>query len=342
MATEAKRSPSTEDILRKVRGLIAKANSSEFDAERETFMKAADNMMEKYAIEMWMLEQSANAGKTKLITKKVFDMEWWSDLGNLHFDAKSYVWWLFEACVRHTRCYTSWSTISYQRNEDGKTDRKITVYGLSSDLGYLDMLFTDLFIQLFSKIRPQYDPKKSLGENVMVAKEAGMKYRDVCIWLGHPEWVDSAGKVIPTHGRQILKAYKEHLATLGKTPEDMVTVHPDAYAISYTREFYGAISSRLLALRKESLESSGDNSMALAVRDIRDQAQEALWEDYPNLRPHPADCSCKACVAARKPVKYRGGHQYIAAAGKAGHQAGSEARIVSNDPKLRTPGKLDK
>ena len=325
-----------EDILRKVRGLYAKANSTDFEAEREAFMAKADQLMEAYAIETWQLETGEDAEKAKLIVRRDFDMQWFRDLDGIHWDARSNVWHLFMGCVRHCRCQTSVNLFSTST---------IPVYGLQADLDYLDLLFTDLFIQLFAQLKPKYDENKSMGENIMVAKEAGMKYTDIAVWLGHPEWREMVygdrgyGHWKTCDNGKMLREYKKYLKSIGKSPRDVVSAHPDAWAISFTQAFWLRVTNRLRN-QVEQRESTNTGSMALVLRDIAQMALEALWADFPDLKPHPSDCPCKQCTGKRKPVKYRGGHRINEAAYARGGAAGDAARIVSNDPKLRTPGQI--
>lgn len=340
-----------DDILRKVRALIAKASSTDFPEEAEAFRRKADALMEAYAIETWMLETGKDETKARLIKTVAMDMQWWADLKDLEFDARSNVWYLFTACVKHCRCVADWSTRDYRANT-------VRVYGMSSDIAYLDLLFTDLFIQLFDKIKPKYDPNRSLGENVMRAKEAGMKYIDIAVWAGHPEWreMTHTGGYKTCDGGKMLREYKKHLEGLGKSPRDVVTVHPDNYRLSYTYSFYAEISKRLRAMRDD--RAGGQTgSTALALRDIEDLAREAMYEDFPELRPHPEDCDCDSChrcddpectrtgcVARRKPVKYRGpqGRRMVGAGLVAGKDAGEKARIVTQSEGLRSTQELSK
>lgn len=309
----------TDDILRKVRALIARANSTTFEAERETCLAKADEFMEKYAIELWMLETKQN--HSRLIVKKVLDFSWYADLRGLDRDARSEIWSMFNSCVRHCRCVTSWTTVEY--TSEGKF---ITVYGLESDISYLDLLFTDLITQMFSKLRPKYDPALSMGHNIAVAKAAGMKYADIAIWMGREDWVRNGRPI--DHGI-MARAYKEYAMT---NDEDWITMSPKTYQYSYVSAFASRIRTRLADMLKQRDEPT-DNHMALVLRDIRDQAMEAFYLDYPEMRPHPSDCKCKECTKKRKPVKYRE-RQYSYVAGSKGTRAGDDARIVSRDPSL--------
>lgn len=326
-----------EDILRKVRGLIAKAQGTEFEGEREAFMAKADALMEAYAIEEYMLATGEDESKARLIKRRDFDMGWWRQLYGIDHDARNCVYWLFNTCVKHCRCMTSVQAWSF-------TSNTAAIYGTEADLSYLDLLFTDLFTQLFAKIKPAYDSDKSMGENVLVAKEAGMKYTDIAVWLGHPEWVvpNGTGGTKTADNGKMLREYKAFLKSIGKSPRDVVSVNPKAYQYSYCYGFYATVAERLRMMRGDrEVEHTGD--MSLALRDIEDLAREAMWDDFPELRPHEDDCQCEQCKARRKPVKYSGrqGYQLVSQGYGAGKGAGQTARIANQNSGLGRTKELD-
>ena len=327
----------TSDILEKVRALLAKAASTQFEGERETFLAKADELMEKYAIEEVMLLQKDDS-KAKLVERKQMDISWWFALKELDHDSRSEIYWLWEACVRHCRCFGGQFSV-YDMGT-----KTVAVFGLPSDLSYLDLLFTDLLQQMVLHIRPQYDNNKSMGENIAVAKAAGMKYADIAIWMGKPEWVQEVYNsqkrkmdYKPVDHGIMARAYKEFVKEAG---QDWITVRPATYLWSYIESFTMAVRVRLYNIQQaREGRSEQTGSMALALRDIKEQAMEAFYEDFPDLRPHPADCTCSDCKRKSKPVKYRerkgselGRHH--------GSVAGRDARIVSNDPALRQRKRL--
>lgn len=303
--TEEKR----ESMLRKVRALYAKANSTEHEGERAVFMAKADQLMEAHAIETWMLEAGKDDEQSKLVVKRSFDMSWWSELGDLPHDCKSQVWHLFASCAKHARCYVSANGIWQSGG--------CPVWGLEADLDYLDFLFTDLFVQLFAKIRPAYNPDKTLGENVMIAKEAGMKYTDIAVWCGHPEWRIPNGtggwKSSPTN--KMLSSYKSHLKSIGQSPSDRVTVHPHTYAYSFLSAFTVTIRKRFEDM-SASTASTRVGGAELVLRDIREQAQSAAFSEFPAWAKHSG-------------LSRSGGGRKLSTQGYAsGGNAGKDARIA--------------
>jgi hypothetical protein len=91
--------------------------------------------------------------------------------------------------------------------------------------------------------------------------------------------------------------------------------------------------------------------MEIALRDIEQVIKESVWEAYPDLRPHPANCQCDnchfvkcvdpkctrpRCVAARKPVRARSvkAPKIDYAARQAGREAAAKVNL-SNSPSER-------
>lgn len=313
-----------ESVLQKVRALLAKAASTEFEGERQVFMQKADELMERYAIDQVMLEHAKDSTKARLVERRRMEINWYYQLKDIDRDARSEIYWLWIACVRHCRCVGG-EFNTYERIDGAPV---VSVYGIPSDLMYLDLLFTDLMSQMVAKLRPSYDPDKTMGYNIAVAKAAGMKYADIAVWMGREDWVVNGRPV--DHGI-MARAYKQHVEEHG---QDWITVRPGTYQWSFVEGFCRTISSRMYQMRKlRTAETDSTGPMALALRDVLDLAKEELWNDFPNLRPHPEDCQCKTCTAKSKPVKYR--ERGISLAGNnAGRVAGQNARITQPGERL--------
>jgi hypothetical protein len=327
-----------EDMLRKVRALLARANGTDSEAERQSCLNKADQIMEAYAIETWMVE-SGDEEKAKLIVRKDMDVSWFYQFRGIPSEVRNELYWLWTACIRHCRCFTvlgTWDT-------RGET---MAVYGLESDLSFLDLLFTDLFQQVSKKIKPDFDPKLSLGMNCVIAKEAGMSWEQIAYWAGMPELVTRKTVYTERYGgggyvervnvsSKLVTAYKAELKRMGREGE-RITVHPSTWAVNFMDGFCTTIKRRLREMETNTAESRSTGSgMELAIRDIRKQAEESLYQDFPDLRPHPVDCPCKTCVAARKPTRRRSvsrGRQIDWAAQTKGSQAGEQATIRTNSP----------
>lgn len=345
-----------EDILRKVQGLLAKAMSTPFEAEADTFRAKANELMDRYRLEQWEIAQ-VEAGKARSSLKPIrrdIIIEWWY---TEKFAFKQALWTVFDECARHCAVVVANTKVN-------AATRGIPAYGLESDLSFLEMLFTDLYIQMADKIKPEFKPDETLGSNVYRAKEAGMKYKQIAIWAGHPEYITTVMRYDKSRGYDVpkteisgilIREMKKHAKAHGLEVHKVINL--DAYVEDFCSSFAWAVKTKLKAMRTG--ETSDANSMALAIRDITDLSREEMWDDFPDLRPHPADCQCDRChffkctdpdcqrtkcKEARKPVRY-GRTRYrssVPAAQARGAQAGQSARIIGKSEGLGKRGEIDK
>lgn len=270
-------------LLKKVRALIAKADSTNFPEEAETFRAKADEMMAQYTLAAWEVEAGQEESRPKPISRD-FDTSWyWGS----HGGAK---WQLFYSVAYHCRCKVVY----------WKGSRVTPIVGLPADLDYLDMLFTQLLLEMAKRIEPKPDPKKTPEENAYALRAAGVRWPrttqlmyeigQVKIPRGHQEdyWgnlIDEATPFsrLPERTRQTMKnklaqQVRNHRRAEGL--EDYTEIHPAVYQRSFVQGFVSEIGSRLRALRREEgrEESGTDNSLALAVRDIREVVAEVVEE----------------------------------------------------------------
>lgn len=136
------------------------------------------------------------------------------------------------------------------------------------------------------------------------------------------------------------RIYLKRLKDTGRAGE-RIQINPKTYQWSYVRGFCTAIKARLRDM-DASRSNTRTGGMDLAIRDIRDQARDAMYDDFPDLRPHPDDCPCESCQTKsknKKALKPRYRLSSTQGVG-AGSTAGASARIVTNDPKLGGQGKL--
>jgi hypothetical protein len=280
-----------DDILRKVRHLLTRANHPATpEPERESCLVKATQLMDAYAIEQW---EAAQAGEEKSSLKperRQIDVEWWF---KERYAIRSALWTVFRECSRLCRVVYNSGTIDYQTYE-------LPVFGLGSDIDYMQMLYTDLFMQMSAKVKPKFDPNKSLGENVYNAKEAGMKYKHIAVWAGHPEWVtkkyrQSSGKYVTEVNGILIREMKKFAKQAGLEVHKEISL--DAYIEDFCSAWATEVQRKLQTLRTGEPTETG--SMALALRDITELAKELMWDEFPELRPHPPECDCDSCHAMK-------------------------------------------
>jgi hypothetical protein len=116
-----------ERILSRVRALLAKAESTTFPAEAETFTAGAQALMARHSIDHALLASSAPGGGEKITGRRI-------GVENPYESAKAV---LIDAVARANRCRSVWS------QHLGFT----TVVGYPADLDAVELLFTSLLVQ---------------------------------------------------------------------------------------------------------------------------------------------------------------------------------------------------
>jgi hypothetical protein len=296
-------------MLERVRALLAKADSTTFEAEAEAFREKADQIMTAYAIEQWQVEE-AQAGVTARPKPEVreFNTDWW-------YDSPRYAELnrLFYSTAFHCR-----AVVAYR----GWHGRSCPVIGLPSDLDYMDLLFTHLMLQMGRNLERHHDASKPLAENVYDMRMAGMG------WMRITELLWKSGRVDPPRGKAgIIREYDATTRAFIETPITTETpwdgipettrttiknrlanlnrawvaehnlarnyTRPEVYQRSYAMGFVEEVRARFRALRRGRAQSEGGSGMELAVRDIRQQADDL----YCSLFPPPEEESTSKAVS---------------------------------------------
>jgi hypothetical protein len=134
----------TSDILRKVQGILAKAEATEHEAERETFLAKAQEMMEKHAITQAQLEKSKP--ETKREPVEVF-VEWPARMVGKGAKGSMAV-----TIAKANRCQVKGAN-GWQYGQSGSG---MVFQGMPDDVDFCVMLYTSLCLQA----EQQYDPKQ--------------------------------------------------------------------------------------------------------------------------------------------------------------------------------------
>lgn len=352
-----------ESMLGKVRALLAKAASTPHPGEAEVFRQKADELMTKYAIDEWMLEQEQEGTSKKPILRN-YDMSWRYDSEYDH-PARSALWNIFHDVAAHCRVKSVTSKSDYRA-------KTVPLVGMEADVDYFDLLFTNLMIQLLSQADPKPASDRSFEENIAVMREAGMDWGIITQrlidsgMLDDPmpgfHWYESRKdwkeyqKPRYALSQKVVKTYRDFCKRTGR---DQTYTNVKTFREFFSDAFADEIGNRLYAMARGSEESyrksdSPSDSFAIAIRDIKQQVQSAVWEFFPDLAPHPADCECDnchyrkcndsscqrtMCVKRRKPVKASKiksfkiperavDHQAIAA----GREAGRKAKLTATNP----------
>lgn len=307
-----------EDILRKVRALMERANhASTPDEEKDTARKMADELMLKYAIEQAVLDESRPAESRAKPELVYFDI---CEAGNPLWRQLTDIAGLLAS---HCRCRDVYRGLQ----ADGRYGVQIGLIGYSADLRYFEMLFTSLILQLGANLEPKPNPSKTLAENVYLMHEAGVKWRRIAVLLNrtHDEmetvadvngacarWrkevrpsKDQPQLLIPwPDGHRLINLYRKHCKEIGEEPRAITS--PVAYQRNFAESFFFGISDRLWEMNQRN-QSVGT---ALALRT--EAVNEMYAEQFSDV---------KSLKKKRKGLRYEG------AARKAGRKAAEEADL---------------
>jgi len=312
-----------EKMLERVRALLAKAAGGTTDEEADLLRAKADELMTKYAIEMWMVEEADSAKREshrKPIVKDI-NIDWWWKTDD---DLASALWSVFQNVCRHCRCRVAWKHANYNT-------KSIPVVGLESDLLYVDMLFTSLFMQMVDRMDPHPREGDTLVEALVRMKEAGLKWENIhgrlrkAGLVPDEPWSKKVASKMDFAGKYT-RYCEQH-------SRDRTYVTPSVYRRSFAAGFSSALRARLSNQAEEQGQNTG--STALVLRDIRLVIEQALFELFPDMRPHPSNCQCEVCTEKKKPIKLRDTKVSLEAMNR-GHRAGNEVEIMSNASKLRS------
>lgn len=301
-----------EKMLERVRALLAKAASTEFEEEAEAFRAKADELMTKHAIAAWQVEQAQGRqdARPEPIVRNM-SIDWFYSLDR---DLGGGLWSVFLSVTQHTRCKVAWKYAS-------ASSRTIPVIGMPADLDYADMLFTHLFMQMVDQMDPKPKPNEPLVEALGRMKEAGLKWEEIFYRLrdaGYypPELKWNASKM------NFAGKYTQYCKTHGR---ERVYTSPTVYRRSFVAGYSAALAVRLRQQREEQGQSTG--SMALALRDISVVVGDKMLELFP-------------AMGQRTRTRAVAEQRLDSGVVQRGHKAGQEATILGNSPGLKRQKEL--
>ncbi len=308
-------------MLERVRALLAKADSTNFPAEADSFRAKADALMATYAIQQWQVDQAqGGVGQTSKPERRDVDMSWWY---NRKTPARDELWELFHDVAHHCRC------VVVLRGIGSGGRRTIPVIGLASDLGYFDMLFTHLMLQMGKGLEPKPQPGQSYIEAIVQMKEAGMK------WERIGELLIEAGLMEGPYTRNVgVRFTREYAQDCKSEGRPQLRVAPSVWQRSYAEGFVDEVGRRFLDMRRLQREATKDDGKhdALAVQDMRKQAHDLANE----LFPPPEGKKSTGSYISRDLVFNQAAHDRGKAAGRKADISGSPSRGLRNQKELKS------
>lgn len=258
-----------EKLLERVRALIAKADGTDNPNEADAFRAKADALMLKYGISSWELKD-ANQNSRTIVSRDV-DMSWYST--NPHADQ---LWGMMQRVMIHCRVVT----IHWQY-----TGMTMPVVGTEQDLDYADLLFTNIMLEMSKGLEPKPSRSKEMIENLVMMKEAGMKWErigELLISIGQLDYYDRSV------GVRFTKMYTDYCDQHGRP---RLRIQPATFQHSFAKGFEAEMKDRLFKIKQESMqqykEDNDAQGMDLVLADIKsavDAKARQLFGDPPRQR----------------------------------------------------------
>ena len=320
------------DMLRKVRALYAQAEGTTHPEEADAFRAKADQIMTAYAIMEWELDQTT--GETHLPTNRKYDFGWYWD-HNLHETIRNELWQMFYSCASFARCKVITHDAHYERSGHGW----IMVLGMESDLDYFDMVFTSLMIDMLGHMEPRPRADLPMIENLVIMKEAGMKWERIGGLLYAAGQLDDP--YTRNTGVRFTKLYTDYC---NEHNRPRLYTSPAVYQRSFAGGFGNRVYVRITEMRnardRNHVTDSGDNRYALVVRSTQHKVEDLYAEMYADylaemarLREAAKHVKTKAVSKSVKARVYKRDVNAI----QAGDQAGKAARISQPGEKIGNP-----
>jgi len=300
----------SEKIMDRVAALLRIAEHPNTPGpEAEVALKQANSLITKHAIDEAILRQSQSITERRAISHLTIV------LGGGEF--RPYLRTIFEVAAETFRV----SVASKYVRVDGTPDSEFHMYGANEDVMWLDMLYNMIKLQFLTKLDPKWDNSLSYDNNVYNHKVAGFKWVEIdkiAMNNGHPrrestkvidrldryegareywerrlQWRNNAfideerGEVREYNGffHALKASYIRHAKLIGDETRVKTQSH-EAYRLSFAESFRTTMTERLWAMQREN-EAQMDTipGAALALRDVKEDADRAMWADFPNMDP---------------------------------------------------------
>lgn len=300
----------SEKIMERVAALLAVAehpNTGEHEAE--TALAMANSLITKHAIDEALLRQSQSISERRAITKMTVV------LGGGTF--RPYLRTIFEAAAEALRVSVAFKAT----REHGIYEPVAHLYGAQEDVVWLDMLFNMIKLQFLTKLDPKWDTTKGYDENVYNFKVAGFKWAEIDriaqrsggfprrestkfvaevsqdsewdYWERRTQWRTGLvldydkGQVREYNGffHALKAAYVRHAKAIGDDTRVKTQSH-EAYRLSFAESYRSTMTERFWKMADEAkAQMDTIPGAALAIRDTKEDADRAMWADFPEMSP---------------------------------------------------------
>ncbi len=273
----------TKAILNKIRALLDKAESTEFEGEADLYRAKAEELMRKYRVEQ---EQAIAADPQSLKpVSRTFTVTDSAEFGQQYYSMLHWIMAHVGAKVRGRWAYDP---------ERRSSVIKATVVGYESDLGMAELLFTNSRMAFSDHLEPKPDPKLTDQTNAYLMRRSGMERHRVAalLWGAAPD----NGQA---HGR-VQKLYKAECEERGEKP---ALSGRGVNAKLYRKEYADAFAQRIWERLRRAREGADKVGGLPQLAGREERVTEAFYELFPEERPVPTTASTTVVESKKAKVK---------------------------------------
>lgn len=279
-----------EQMLDKVRKLLAKAEGTDVEAEKDTFIAAADRLMLAYSIEEAEIRDLAEGQQTVEVILHRFQV-----LGPRQEALATGMALLVGNIADHCRC----KSVLYGMQSAKWSGMQVGLVGTKPDVEWAEMLFTSLQLQVMATISPKYEPTGDPDDEIkfiVKAKAAGWKWDKIAVALGIIPTISEFDPV--TVGRPMYNRYKRYCEY---HRIEQVKSSPANYQYNFMMSYAVRIGSRLADIRRLNEDASKGHELVLvSMAEAVDQKYEELFPDLKSSKVNLKKHNGSAWVAGRK------------------------------------------
>lgn len=296
-----------EDMLGKVRGLLAKADDPAVPpAEAAMLRDKAEALQFKYKIDLATAPEAERraAHGFKPEWRKVFVCDYTSEFLNYYSG-------IALAIVRHVDARSAGLRVV----EGGRANYYINVCGFGHDLDYLELLLVGATLAFGKKMEPAVNPAESEEANAFRLRMGGMERHRIATAMFGPLAGGYTDNEFKARNRRVTNLIKKGAVAAGENPNEILGRGNSikTFRDSYASGFYYTLVNRL----RDMALSRGETDKGLILKSLSEQVEEEFYGQYPHLKPNESgrapyiapNAKCDKCKKTKS--GYCRDHQYL-------------------------------
>jgi hypothetical protein len=273
-----------DKFLKKIAALLEKAEKTDFGPERDALREKAQELMLKWQIDEWQLDEARAARGESRVNK----------IGTADFVSESDYRYEFLGMLARMAGVMGVRSVYYnyqksRASREAPGTLKLQLFGYEMDLKYLEMLYATLMLEAASTLEAQPDPSLSFEENIYRLHESAVQWERIRVIMNEAQerganWRRIPGayaytdpdtrKFVPgaSDGGVMRKAYRAWCEKIGEEPHTIV--NGKRYRRSFVMGFADRIVTRFYDIHQKATSSGTDLVLYDRNRKVADEFEK--------------------------------------------------------------------